>query len=374
MFGSDILEAAIGMVFLFLFMSTIASALREAFEAFLKERSVFLERGLGEMLRISDKKTLVDQFYKHPLISSLYKGRRGEDGVILPSYIPKESFSLALLDLTAGASEAGDLLSVTDLKSKLLLAKPPNDVQRVLLTALSAAGDDLADVRKHLETWYDGTMDRVTGWYARRSAVFLFVFGFGAAVALNVDSITVAKSLLVDRPLRQAVVAEAEGYVQRTSPRPPKTQDQARAGQAADAQPTASATADGKPPKSFEELRTEFNEIGFPTGWTIANGWLYPAPQACVRDTAAAYQCDTKGWYLVAAWALSLMGWLVTAIAIMLGAPFWFDLLNKLVSLRSALKPPEDKQKRDVAATPEPVQQGAPPDRGATTQPATQTG
>jgi len=37
-----------------------------------------------------------------------------------------------------------------------------------------------------------------------------------------------------------------------------------------------------------------------------------------------------------AAWFLKLVGWLITALAVSLGGPFWFDLLNRLVDLRGA--------------------------------------
>ena len=31
---------------------------------------------------------------------------------------------------------------------------------------------------------------------------------------------------------------------------------------------------------------------------------------------------------------INILGWLITALAVSLGAPFWFDLLNRLVKLR----------------------------------------
>ena len=39
------------------------------------------------------------------------------------------------------------------------------------------------------------------------------------------------------------------------------------------------------------------------------------------------------------------LGWLITAFAVSLGAPFWFDLLNKFMNIRSAGKAPDEKQK-----------------------------
>jgi hypothetical protein len=40
-------------------------------------------------------------------------------------------------------------------------------------------------------------------------------------------------------------------------------------------------------------------------------------------------------------WLGRLPGWLLTALAITLGAPFWFDLLNKIMVIRSTVKPHE---------------------------------
>jgi hypothetical protein len=49
-----------------------------------------------------------------------------------------------------------------------------------------------------------------------------------------------------------------------------------------------------------------------------------------------------------------LLGWAITAFAISLGAPFWFDLLNKFMVIRSTVKPFEKSQpegSEDRAAT-----------------------
>jgi hypothetical protein len=51
---------------------------------------------------------------------------------------------------------------------------------------------------------------------------------------------------------------------------------------------------------------------------------------------------------------VKILGLLVTVLAISLGAPFWFDLLNRLVNLRSTGKPPDPRR-------PEPPPTPAPP-------------
>jgi hypothetical protein len=42
-------------------------------------------------------------------------------------------------------------------------------------------------------------------------------------------------------------------------------------------------------------------------------------------------------------WLTKVAGWLLTALALSLGAPFWFDLLNKLVNIRHGMTKPEVK-------------------------------
>ena len=56
-------------------------------------------------------------------------------------------------------------------------------------------------------------MDRVSGWYKRRTQKILFVLGLAVAVVLNVDAITVAQRLNGDKPLRDAVVGQAANVV-----------------------------------------------------------------------------------------------------------------------------------------------------------------
>ncbi len=45
-------------------------------------------------------------------------------------------------------------------------------------------------------------------------------------------------------------------------------------------------------------------------------------------------------WYLT-----KIFGLLLTAGAASLGAPFWFDVLNKIITIRSAGKAPEESPK-----------------------------
>jgi hypothetical protein len=76
------------------------------------------------------------------------------------------------------------------------------------------------------------------------------------------------------------------------------------------------------------ECRLEMNldkikSLGLPIGWDRSNPKLVPPSND------------------IGAWLLKIFGWLITAFAISLGAPFWFDLLNKFMVVRSTVKPRE---------------------------------
>ena len=72
MFGSTILDTAIGLAFVFLLLSLIATALREALEVWLKSRAAHLERGIRALLHDPEGTGLARAFYGHPLVRSLY--------------------------------------------------------------------------------------------------------------------------------------------------------------------------------------------------------------------------------------------------------------------------------------------------------------
>src|SRR5579862_8045795 len=188
MFGSEILEVAVGMVFIYLLLSLICSAVNELIERQLKNRAKDLEGGLRELLNDPQGNDLVKKLYDHGMISSLFKGKYDPQGSKgnLPSYIPARNFSLALLNIIVpDGSNSGTLDPIK---------KAVGDMQNVQVkTALAAmvddAGNDLAKFRASIEAWFNSTMDRVSGWYKRRSQLIIFTAGLLVALLLNVNSV-----------------------------------------------------------------------------------------------------------------------------------------------------------------------------------------
>ena len=74
MFGSEILDVAIGLALVFMMLSLIASGVREAVEGIVRSRAVHLERGIRMLLDDAEGKHLARALYRHPLIYSLFPG------------------------------------------------------------------------------------------------------------------------------------------------------------------------------------------------------------------------------------------------------------------------------------------------------------
>ena len=328
MFGSQILEVAIGLILVYLVLSLLCSAIREMFEGYMKTRAAFLERGIRELLHDLEGTALVSALYNHPQIHGLFKGgydpaKIRNNGLMppkskLPSYIPSKNFALALLDIVARGSDVDEaesahasapVISIATLRARITdLANPP--VQRALLSAIDTAVNDLDKARMNVEAWYDSTMDRVAGWYKRRTQVILLGLGIGLAVAVNANTITIAQRLYEDQTLREALVAQAEARTDSISPN-----------------------------QNPREQLAALAQLNLPLGWT-ATTFGFPGQVRTVREgeDGRTRQVTLRWWdHLLS----PLLGWILTGLAITLGAPFWFDLLNKFMVIRATVKPHE---------------------------------
>ncbi len=338
MFGSVILDVAVGLILVYLLLSLISASIREGFAGLLKTRSTTLHEGLIELL---NDESLVAAVYDHPLLNALYHGEtyaEAKQKKQLPSYIPAHNFALAMLDVIVRgrdatnarqAAAASPALTVENVRAQIATIGNAR-VQRAVLTALDAAQDDLDAFRSNIEQWFDSAMDRVSGWYKQRTQIWVFLVGLLLAVAVDADTLRIARILYTDPVQRDAVVAMATSV------------EQARAG-------TDSATrANGgmSPQQAFARLDT----LGLPIGWHDS------------RIDAA--RTSAELWTAIFAHTrVAVLGWLLTALAVALGAPFWFDTLGRVMVVRSTVKPHQkspDEASTDRQAAPAPRVYAAP--------------
>ena len=65
----------------------------------------------------------------------------------------------------------------------------------------------------------------------------------------------------------------------------------------------------------------------------------------------------------------SIPGWLITALATTFGAPFWFDLLNRMMVIRSTVKPKEKSPDEPAVDRPRNAPMSPPTSLGAVSPP-----
>lgn len=335
MFGSAILDVATGMIFIYLLLALIVTSLSELIAAWLKWRATNLAEGVRNILNSSSDEQLAKKLYDHPLVKSLYKGEKG------PSYIPSRTFVLSLLDIISPVDPAGPraLSQVRDAIKGL----PDGDLKKTLAVLLNEAGPDLKKFEESIEIWFNNAMERVSGWYKRKSQIITIVLAALVTIVANADSIQIGKSLSSDPALRAFVGAEAQKFVEKNADKVLAPTEAAPGSEAAEAK------------KKLEGYKQQIQNLGVPIGWTQRDP-THPE----VQDPRYP-PCDWGGWLK------KLLGLLLTAIAVSLGAPFWFDMLNKVINIRSAGKAPEEGQKS-------PKQTQTPPEPGETPRQASERG
>lgn len=337
--GFTLVDVGIGLVIVYVVLSLLCSSINEGIETFLKNRSLQLERGIRELFNDPDGTEVTHLLYNHPLISGLFHGEynpkdlklgRMLEGKFygrknLPSYIPAANFALALLDIVLPASGTQLSGAAATLGSGAKPARP--DVVEALRQAavnfhvpavgkgltvlIDASANDLESVRTAIESWFNASMVRVGGWYKRRTQIILFVVALLAASTLNIDTVRIVDRLMTDPSVRSSLVATAQEYA-RTGLSPPE--------------PAASNSQRAGGPVQERVARVEDNlsrlkNLGVPIGWS-------------------GEETPKSNYY----WFLKFAGILASALAATLGAPFWFDILNRFVDIRSTIKP------RDKAA------------------------
>lgn len=302
MFSTPILDIAIGLSFIYLLLGLICSTVNEMIAAKRKTRAKFLDKGIQRLL--GDDGPLKSQLYNHPLIKSLAPS----DQEICPSYIPAERFSKALMDILSGEGKPP-----TDINALIAGTKGlASESARTALQALIDSGhDNPALIRQNIEDWFNQNMDRVSGWYKRNAQFTSAMLAIAVTLVLNADTLHVSQVLWANPAIRAAVSEEVKIRASK--------------------QPTDDALTD-----SEKALLGELN------GWDPE--WRQLQRIRAEKKPFNLGLSDVAGWFGKLLYN-HILGWILTAIAVSLGAPFWFDTLNKFMNVRNAGRAPDETPK-----------------------------
>src|SRR5207245_4507172 len=124
--GSVVIDIAVGLVFTYLLLSLIVTAVQEVIESVIKLRAAHLAKGVEKLLG-SEKAT---EFFDKPLIKAASPDKWRGAGTRKPSYIEAQSFSTAVLDIIARADTAGPR-TIEEIKAGIA-ELPAGDLKRSL--------------------------------------------------------------------------------------------------------------------------------------------------------------------------------------------------------------------------------------------------
>jgi hypothetical protein len=189
---------------------------------------------------------------------------------------------------------------------------PPFAARRVL-GIIDGAQTEFGRLSTAIEGWYDESMQHVSGVYKRRIKTYIFFIALVLSLVSGADSLRFVGTLYASPALRDVLVREAEAVVSGT-PTPVPAGGQPGAGAA---EPRVSA--------SFQNAQEAAQQL---SQFSQLFGFDDHPPSAPLPPTA-----DTAAWGLFL--LKRVFGSVITAFAVSLGAPFWFDVLQKVVNMRS---------------------------------------
>lgn len=365
-----VLDVAIGLVLILFVLSSIASSVSEAVSGLLQDRPEMLRRSIYTILtgnrpgkakywvrllsrwkwgrwlmkKLGKKPpiwpvntwepTVVQQFWRHPRIAPLTRPDR-----VAPSYLPGDIFSAAALDLALGdaAPRASDVSAIIPVLERNR-ARPKVGVLATNILKLAqghlAAGTKEPFART-VQNWYDQSQARTTGEFKRLVVLRLFWIGLALAALLNADIIRITFVLAMDDKTSAAIANVATALTTPAQDKPAQNPDPATP----IAHTTTGDLSNADLKKSLQtslNLVSELKTIGFPIGWnnprneTQIPGIFGNAPPLGGR------------W-----WFQKILGFVIAAFAVTFGAPFWFELLTKLVGLRATGPRPQTQKEEN---------------------------
>ena len=401
---SAVIELVLGLIFVFFLFSMLCSGINELVARALGKRADFLAAGLWSLLDNSKDgepgggdgaDRYFKAFHQHPLVKQLGQAVRdvhqGEPGRIRgrwrtfcawvrkrftgkslkdamapvpldprqmegrrmrPSYIPPAIFGTVVASFLREKNDLPNMpkegaLPETDEDREAAERRRDagSPLQKSLQALVDEAAGDVQRLRASLERWYDAQMERVSGWYKRESKRILLFLATLVVLLLNVDTISIARTLWTSPTARTAVADAAQEQIEAaaatttTSPldvaAPPTTPS-------ADERQPLPALACPEPGTADEETAPattapEDTDAGVAVAEALDCAKSLPIP--------VGWRWPGGGWDEVResitdsfplGWLLKLLGWGLTIGALTFGAPFWFDLLNRFGSLRAS--------------------------------------
>jgi hypothetical protein len=425
MTGNVAIDVFIGLVFIFLLYSLLATIVQELLARMFNFRARMLVKAIRTMLQDRDlnlkdgrfyiwnlakrwwvsvkeswknvmclfeKQEFAAAFFKQPTIKYLARSAYHSK----PSYIGADNFSNTMIRLLRGADYDGIDPQMEAIRRTLFNHKycTTREEKKVgiepetlhhLQQLFMDAQNDIDRFKALLEAWFLHTMDRANGWYKKQTSTLLIIIGFLFAFWFNVDSIAIYRILATDKQAReemvQLAISSRDQYARildstkAVNVQVKRTITTSTGDTTITVDSSIIAASDTFLQNTYNRLLTDAqkanNILGLGKPYCDTIRFLKAAIAANKECT-----CDSLAWYenklakikgnrkwlqysqIQSGGFETFFGWIITALAISLGAPFWFDLLNKLINLRATGSKPdhEETQRNSSSVTTKPAQ------------------
>jgi hypothetical protein len=315
------LEVIIGLIFTFMLLSLLSTTINELISSLRGWRGFYMEEGIKRLLAHKDRPEFFEKFKNNPMYQQLRQYSQSSWASGAPTYLSPTNFVSILMNILKEKDQA--VQQIDDLIKGL----PEGSQLRSVLEQLRDEGhENLEAYKARLEGWFTDVMGQVTGWYRRHMQFVTIMVGFGIAATLNADSIQIYQHLTNNADARQQMAEMARDYVAKRE----------MAGAPGDTVAEEVQTvvtvivADSVAQDSVTKVDTLVEKIV-----KIKEAANSPELAKARNILGLGWQPQDLNANLID-WLLRVFGWIITAFAISLGAPFWFDILKKIVSMGSS--------------------------------------
>lgn len=337
-----ILQVLIALVVIVAIVSIVNSLLLEASRRMIRQRSTELINALRDLFNVKQKQgeEILKKFLDHSFIKKLEIG----EGTNKLTWISSDVFAETLISVvtqigvdndTSTNTNDGKRKRLKDLDIQELLTffekgadKLSDEIQEAIVQLLwyvkSENSNQMEALKKRIMGWYEAYMDRVTERYKKQSRVYLFGTGLLLSLAFNFDILNITSALIKDDDLRIAYYQYGKEIAQhdlqaKIEENMDTLIDIISAHIAImDANQLMMAMANGLAKRdSTSEVMVTSQQL-LPIGWKNNRSKM--------TFGFSENQMELILWKIV--------GILLFASALAVGAPFWFDFLQKLVSIK----------------------------------------
>ncbi len=298
-------DVVIGLTVVYLSASIYVTIINEYIAQIWKRRAKQLGRDLNKLI---DDTTIVESLTQNPALAPFFT-----DGQIGSSYIDTKVLAQQLIGgLTTTTTAVMGMARIVTAIGEL---KRDSNIKNHLMALSKTAADDVEKFTQSVSVWIDSSLTMLGETYKRNTQKWSFCIGFIMAIACNLNTVTIVDHLYRDKETRQKISAYGSNFIESVT-----TETFTKC------QATAVAANIQKDPicKEVDELRESLFS-GEATFAKIPIGWSEGFSLSSFKQ---AFSVTT------------VLGWLLTALAVSLGASFWFDLLKQLINIRHGLKRP----------------------------------